>query len=150
MESKALKKVATIWGVSIGMIILGIVFSTTKVGNTNLGGLLIGFGVLFIGFLYICSVWRVYEKAGKKGWYCIIPIWSQLQEADMSFNCCWLGLLFYIPACNAIYYLIYNYSIACRFGKSSDFAVGNAILPFVFMPLIAFGNCEYRKLEPAK
>jgi len=73
MESKALKKVATIWGVSIGMIILGIVFSTTKVGNTNLGGLLIGFGVLFIGFLYICSVWRVYEKAGKKGWDLYFP-----------------------------------------------------------------------------
>jgi hypothetical protein len=38
--------------------------------------------------------------------------------------------------------------VASRFGKGTGFAVGMAVLPFIFSPILAFGSARYGEPEP--
>lgn len=102
------------------------------------------FGIIyfFVGILLTASMWQIYTKFGEKGWTVLIPIYNTivlLRIADKK----WFPSIFLllIPIVN-LYYLFDIYrTIAGKLGKDSDgFALGMLILPFIFFPLLAFGN----------
>ena len=37
------------------------------------------FILLSIFLLFIASIWTVFEKAGRPGWYALIPVWNVYQ-----------------------------------------------------------------------
>ena len=110
-----------------------------------------GGGVGFLGtLLYIAVIifliyclWRIYEKAGKPGWASIIPIYNYLVELEIIGRPWWWLLLMFVPIVNVVIGIIINLDLAKAFGRSSGFAVGLILLPFIFFPILALGDATY-------
>lgn len=89
--------------------------------------------------LVIVSLWKIFEKCGEAGWASIIPIYNLYIMMRIAGWEPIKILLFVIPFYN-IYlgYLLYK-DLATKFGKGTPaFAVGMLLLPFVFLPMLAF------------
>jgi len=103
--------------------------------------------LLFIYALFIISIigkWLVYKKAGKKGWYSIVPFLNVLTIIRIIKKPESLFFLLLVPLVNLfVYFQILN-DLAFAFKKSSGFAVGLFFLPFIFFPILGFGEAQYR------
>ena len=95
--------------------------------------------------LLIVSLWITVGKAGRPGVSQIVPIWNIIELIRISGKPLWWIFLFLIPVVNlVIAIMIYN-AISQAFGKGPGFTVGMIFLPFVFWPLLAFGDAKYTK-----
>jgi hypothetical protein len=92
----------------------------------------------------IASVWVVFSKAGKPGWASIIPIYNLFVMLSIAKKPTWWVLLFLIPFVNLVMAVILANGIATNFGKNGGFGFGLFLLPFVFYPILAFGDARYR------
>jgi len=92
---------------------------------------------------FIATMWRVFEKAGKPGWACIVPIYNALVMLDIAGKSRWWILWYLIPIANIVVAFIVHIEIAHRFGKGTGFGVGLALLGFIFYPILAFGDARY-------
>ena len=91
----------------------------------------------------LISMWMIFRKAGQPGWACLIPLYNiyvLLQVAGKPGV--WLIFMF-IPFLNLIIAILTMVGLANNFGKDAGFAVGLILLPFIFMPILAFGSSEY-------
>jgi hypothetical protein len=104
------------------------------------------FAALVIIVFEIAAVWRVFIKAGDRGWKAIIPIWNTLIVLKISGRPWWWIFLYFIPIVWWIVYIIVYYDLARSFGKGLGFAIGVIVLPFIFVPILGFGSSEY--VEP--
>jgi len=116
-------------------------------GPGLVGGLLGGGFVLFMGaftLLMIASVWKVFVKAGKPGWASLIPIYNIVVLLEIVGRPIWWIVLLLIPFVNFIAGIMVTIALAEKFSKGAGFGVGLVILPFVFFPMLAFGDARYR------
>lgn len=101
------------------------------------------FVVLAIGvFLIICQ-WKIYAKAGKPGWACLIPIYNIVVLLEIVKKPVWWLVLLLIPVVNLVIAIIIMIELAKVFGKDGGFTVGLILLPYVFYPILAFGDAQY-------
>ena len=105
------------------------------------GGGIVG---LVIAVLMVVSIWKVFAKAGEPGWAAIVPIYNTIVLLKIAGKPIWWIVLLIIPVVNLISLFIVAVSIAQRFGKGTGFGVGLALLPFVFYPMLAFGDAQYQ------
>ncbi len=120
--------------------------------GTALGAFL-GIFLLFIFIILIIQIvasWKLFNKAGEKGWKSIIPIYNVITLFKISGLSPWIVcayLLGFIPIVGGLIMLgisIYqSYNLAKSFGKGAGFTVGLVLLPFVFYMILAFGKDEY-------
>jgi len=115
-------------------------------GGTGAG--LFGGVFLFIWLavfvLTIAGMWKVFAKAGKPGWACIIPVYNLIVLLEISGKPLWWFILFLIPFVNFIVAILVLVALAEKFGKGAGFAIGLLILPFIFYPVLGFGDAVYR------
>jgi uncharacterized membrane protein YhaH (DUF805 family) len=110
------------------------------------GGIIGAIGGLFsliIIILMIVSMWKVFTKAGKPGWACLIPFYNIIVMLQIAGKPGWWLLLFLIPVVNFIIAIITLLAFAANFGKGGGFVAGLIFLPFIFWPLLAFGDARY-------
>ncbi len=107
-----------------------------------LGLFFCGFWLLFI-VVTIIGMWKVFEKAGQPGWGCIIPIYNAYLAVTIAGKPWWWLLLFFIPFVNIVIAILVAMGVAQNFGKSGAFAVGLIFLPFIFYPILGFGDATY-------
>ncbi|MCX7743883.1 MAG: DUF5684 domain-containing protein [Flavobacteriales bacterium] len=100
---------------------------------------------LAIIVLMIASLWKIFTKAGKPGWACIVPIYNIIVMLEMVGKPTWWVILYLIPFVNIVVAIIINIQLAKVFGKDTGFAIGMILLPFIFFPMLAFGNAQYTK-----
>jgi hypothetical protein len=100
----------------------------------------------FIGFM-IASIWKVFTKAGKPGWACIVPIYSTIVMLEIAKKPIWWFLLFFVPIVNIIFAIMMLNGISKNFGKSEGFTAGMLFLPFIFFPILGFGDATYIDAE---
>ena len=108
------------------------------------GGLGSGIVGLVISVLMVVSIWKVFAKAGEPGWAAIVPLYNTIVLLKIAGKPIWWIVLLIIPVVNLISLFIVAVSIAQRFGKGTGFGVGLALLPFVFYPMLAFGDTQYQ------
>ena len=97
-------------------------------------------------FLFeIIAVWKVFAKAGRGGWECLIPIWSTYVLLKIAGKPGWWLILLLIPLVNIVIGIIVSISLAKTFGKGTGFGVGLALLSFIFYPILGFGDAKYTK-----
>ncbi len=109
-----------------------------------LGGPTAIFIVVVIFVIMIVSMWRVFTKAGKPGWACIVPIYNIIELLEIIGKPIWWILLLFIPFVNIVFIIwIYN-MLSKSFGKSEGFTVGLILLPIIFLPILGLGNAEYK------
>jgi hypothetical protein len=90
----------------------------------------------------VAGVWKVFTKAGQPGWAAIIPIYNtyvlvvEIAKKDMV----WFLLSLFIPFAVIIPLM----DMAEKFGKDRMYGLGLAFLPFIFFPMLGFGDAQYR------
>ena len=94
--------------------------------------------------LMIGSIWKVFTKAGKPGWACIVPIYNVIVLLEIAGKPLWWILLMIIPLVNIVIGIILAIEVAKKFGQSSGFGLGLAFLPFIFYPVLGYGSARYQ------
>jgi ABC-type sulfate transport system permease subunit len=103
--------------------------------------------MLIVWVISVVGMWRVYEKAGKPGWASIIPIYNVIVMLEIIGKpMLWL-LLLLIPCVNIVVGIWMINLLSKSYGQSEGFTIGLIFLPFIFYPVLGFGN--YRYLGPA-
>jgi hypothetical protein len=109
-----------------------------------------GIGLLFVFLiytaivvLYIAGLWKVFEKAGQKGWFAIIPILNLYILIKIAGREGWWIILFLIPCINIIVAALVYMDVAQKFGKTAAYGIGMWLLGFIFIPMLGFGDAEY-------
>lgn len=98
---------------------------------------------LIVAIFMLIAMWKVFVKAGKPGWGCIIPIYNAYLLMKIAGKPGWWVILLFIPIVNLVISIIASIAIANNFGKGGGFAVGLILLPIIFYPILAFGSAEY-------
>lgn len=115
----------------------------SNLGSTEV--ILIFFVLIPFLILPIISLWRIFEKAGEPGWAAIIPIYNLVILMNIAGKPWWWGLLACIPYIGLIFSIWGTNLIVKQFGKTEGFTVGIVLLPFIFLPLLAFGEAKFTK-----
>ncbi len=130
----------------------------TTNGDVN-GGIAAGviiaviIGVIF-GILGIVATWKIFDKAGEKGWKAIIPVYNMWTLFEISGKPGWWALLIlitWIPIvgliASALYFVLFIIAmleLARRFGKSPVFAIfGLIIFSIIGLLILGFGDAKY-------
>ena len=92
--------------------------------------------------LMVASVWRVYERAGEPGWAALVPIFNIYILCKVARMSPWWMLTLLIPLVNIIFAFASSFGGAKRFGKGAGYGLGLALLPFIFWPLLAWGDAQ--------
>lgn len=140
--------------------------TATPTEYAALGGLMgafAGFAIfmmvfsIIVGVLTIIANWRLFTKAGEKGWKSIIPIYNVITLFKIAGISPWL-ILVYLAAIIPIIgwfavlgltiYAMYN--LAKAFGKDGAFTVGLVLLNTIFIMILAFGSSEYQLTKNAE
>lgn len=118
---------------------------TDEAAGAAAAGLGIGITIVYliILVLMIAGMWKAFQKAGKPGWAAIIPIYNFIVMLEIAGRPLWWIVLLIIPFVNFIVLILINIDIARKFGKGVGFAIGMLILPFVFWPMLGFGDAQY-------
>ena len=97
----------------------------------------------------IAGLWKTFEKAGQPGWGCLIPIYNVYLMTQIAQKPGWWVIMFFIPLVNIIF-AIMLYEIAKRFGQGIGFTIGLILLPFIFFPMLGFGDYSYKAETPVQ
>ncbi len=95
-----------------------------------------------IFIIMTASYWKIFSKADQSGWKALIPFFNLfIFTKVIQKPVWWIVFLILIP----IGHILGSLQLAKVFEKKIIFAVGLILLPFVFLPLLAFGKSEYAK-----
>ena len=99
--------------------------------------------ILIVSLITIVGQWKVYTKAGKPGWACIIPIYNLIVMLEIVGKPIWWIFLFLIPCLNIVF-VVWTFNLLSKsFGQSEGFTIGLLLLGFIFWPVLGFGNYQY-------
>ena len=113
-------------------------------------GILAGYSIVILlislavsVFLIVCN-WKIFEKAGRRGWEAIAPIWNVIVMFKIVYGEQWMRVfLLLVPFVNIVISIMYYFDWAKAFGRSTGFGFGLMLLNVVFAPMLAFGSAEY-------
>ena len=107
----------------------------------------IAFWIFYFAFIvfFIIVMWKIFMKAGKPGWGCIVPIYNIILQLEIAGRPLWWIFLMFIPLVNTVVAIIILFDIAKAFGKGTGFGLGMLFLPFIFFPILAFDSSEYQE-----
>ena len=105
---------------------------------------LVNVGAIAVVVIMIVAMWKVFTKAGQPGWATLIPIYNCYVMLKIASMPGWFIILMFIPIVNLVIGIMATIALAAKFGKSFGFAIGMLFLPFIFFPILAFGNAQYQ------
>ena len=80
-----------------------------------------------------------------------IPFYNVYCLCKLTWGIGWLFLIIFTPLLFDVFswvvmvgFMITHWKLAKQFGKSDGFAIGTAVLPLVFLAILAFGNATYK------
>lgn len=132
--------------------------SSANLTDAAAAGLLAFFGtyivvIIAIVVLQIIAWWKIFTKAGEKGWKSIIPfynIYVLYRISGMSPYLVFVYLLLLIPVVNifaavaiGIISLYQTINLAKGFNKSTGFTVAMIVVPFIAELILGFGQSQY-------
>ena len=102
-------------------------------------------GLIYLAVLVLVLVggWKIFVKAGKPGWGMIIPIYNSILILEIAGRPLWWIVLMFIPIVNIVVSIIVYIDVAKNFGKDVGFGIGLVFLPFIFVPILGFGDAVY-------
>ena len=144
----------------------GITSSVTKGEGLELfNGIMIAYMIICIAIAVVAAIgmWKVFTKAGEKGWKSIIPVYNMYTLCKIiGVNPWWILIVFlssivtFIPiigvlaAMAVVIYLniLVAKSTANAFGKDTGFAIGLYFLSPIFYCILGFGKAKYEGANP--
>ena len=106
---------------------------------------------LGLSVVIIIGMWKVFEKAGQPGWASLVPGYNTyiLVIEICKMEMIWFILMF-IPCVGIIPAFMMVFALAEKFGKEAGFAIGMLLLPFIFFPMLGFGDAKYQGRKSKK
>lgn len=105
---------------------------------------------IIVAILQIVAMWKLFTKAGEKGWKSIIPIYNLITLFKIVGITPWLilaYLLVAIPVVGTIIALVLSIYLAYKVSKSFGHGIGMTIVAVLFTTIayliIGFGSSEY-------
>lgn len=112
----------------------------------------------------IISLWKIFTKAGQPGWAAIIPVYNYYILTKVArVNVIYFVILL-VPTLITftkvelpsvvdqamtiaviIAYILIVYNLCKQFGKGVGYTLGMIFLPFIFYPMLAFGDSVYQE-----
>jgi hypothetical protein len=119
--------------------------TATDVNMAAAGGIgMVGMIIYLALILFmLVAYWKIFTKAGQPGWGTLVPIYNAYLMLKIAGKPGWWLLLMFIPVVNFVVFILMIVSFAENFGKSVGFAIGMIFLPFIFFPILAFGDATY-------
>ena len=127
--------------------------------SKTLGGFFVLFLIITIALivLQIIANWKIFTKAGEKGWKSIIPFYNIAILYKISNMSPWLVLVYIgtlIPILNifaAIALYVFNLyqkiNLAKGFKKETGFTVGMIVLPTIYSLILGLDDSKYIGFE---
>ncbi|MDO5301793.1 MAG: DUF5684 domain-containing protein [Tissierellia bacterium] len=104
-----------------------------------------GASSLLVGLMVILTVvawWIIFQKAGRKGIWSIVPVVNILIMAEIALDNKLYGLLYFVPLVNFVLQIYIYYRLFQRFGYDGILGVVAVFFPFLlFLP--AFSDARY-------
>ena len=94
--------------------------------------------------LSLIALWVIFKKMGYEGWEGIIPFYNIFILFKEFYGNGWKMLLLLIPLYNIYLVIALNIKMAHAFGQSTGFGWGLALLSFIFLPILGFGDYVYK------
>lgn len=98
---------------------------------------------LVIVVITLVAMWKIFEKAGRAGWKCLIPFYNAYCLYDIVWGKGWMFLLMFVPIVNIIIQIMFVFKMAKAFGKGTGFGFGLLFLNTIFVLILGFGSAEY-------
>ena len=95
----------------------------------------------------IAGMWKVFEKAGRPGWGCLVPIYNLILLLGIADKPLWWILLLLIPGVSIIIAILVSIEVAKKFGQGTGYGIGLALLPIIFYPMLGFGPAQYQGVK---
>ncbi len=99
---------------------------------------------IVIQFIVWAGMWKTASKAGQVGILACIPIVQVIIWLLIAKKPLWWILLFFVPLVNIVVIVIVMNGISNRFGRGVGTTLGLIFLPFIFWPILGFGDAEYQ------
>lgn len=96
--------------------------------------------ILAFILLLLVSMWRVYERAGEPGWAILVPIYNTYVLTRIGRVSGWWVLAMFVPLLNIVALFVVSIGVAERFNRGAGFGIGLVFLPFIFYPMLAWGD----------
>lgn len=118
-------------------------------GAGNVIALLGGFAIVvfLVAIFMVVSMCLIFKKAGREWWEAIIPFYNLYVLTLITRQPVWIIIGFFLPVLNWITAIYLQYQLSKRFGYDIPFTIGLVLLPFIFLPILAFGNATYLASE---
>lgn len=98
---------------------------------------------LIILLIILISRWKIFNKAGEKGWKALIPFYGTYTLCKITFGFGWYMFLFFIPIADLVLYIMMYIKLGKKFNKSKSFTLGLIFLSNIFMLILGYGNSKY-------
>lgn len=97
-------------------------------------------GILVI--LLIASMWKIFTKAGQPGWAAVVPFYNAyVMQEIVGRETWWLAVYFFL---GPVWAIVISLDLAKSFGKEMLWGLGLIVFPYVFYPLLGFGDAQYK------
>lgn len=100
-------------------------------------------GILAFAVLMLAAQWVIFSKAGKPGWYAIIPILNTVALVNIAGKPWYWIIGLFIPFVSIIVAILLLHGLSTNFGKGALFTLGLLFLSPIFLLILAFGDAEY-------
>lgn len=98
----------------------------------------------------LAGTWTVFAKAGKPGWASLVPVYNGLVLLDIAGRPAWWILLLLVPLVGVIALIVVCVDVARAFGRSAEFGLLVAFLPWIGLPVLGFGAAQYQGAAQAR
>ncbi|MBQ7524472.1 MAG: hypothetical protein IJT08_02605 [Alphaproteobacteria bacterium] len=104
--------------------------------------------IIAAAIIGIVSIWTIYERIDERGWKSLIPFYRWVVLFRGVGLSPWLSLLMVLLAINLIVLVVLYIYMTRVFKRSYFFVLGLVFLPFIFIPIIAFGEGRCDHYQP--
>ena len=101
---------------------------------------------LVIMVAVIIGMWKMFVKAGEYGWAALIPLYNLWVLNRIGGKEWYWFIGYFIPLVGFILILLLSIAVAKRFGMPLIYGVGVFLLPFIFYPILGFGDARYQPI----
>ena len=98
---------------------------------------------LIVYALLAVALWKIFEKAGEKGWKAVVPFYNLYILSKLTWGNGWWFLLALVPLANLFFEIFTMIKLGQAFKKSSGFVVGLVLLPVIFALILGFSDATY-------
>ena len=111
-----------------------------SLSDYSIGTIILVALLIIVLIINIISFIKFYKKMGYNGLKAIVPVYNFMILAEMGDMKKVMGLLFLIPIVNFIFLFKAYKSISKKMSLSGAYPILLTLLPFIFIPLIAFNK----------